>query len=280
MREVEGGRGMWVFVINLDRDRDRLTRMIAECDRVGLTFERFAAVDGRHLESDLRDQFFDGEELHEPAFTPGEIGVYASHLRIHRLLESRDGAYALVFEDDVAMADDLVPTIEAAVKAAGDWDIIRLSNATKSVFKPVAELGGGRELVKYWTIPNSAGAYLISRTGAIKFVDAYVKRTLPIDEDLRRPWQSGLVTFGVLPPPVTPDVLDRSTIDSMGRDRKLSARARFKDASRWSDIAPRFRHRYETFGPTAFAVALVRWLAASIVKQVAGRRAAAKLYRL
>lgn len=271
---------MWVFVINLDRDRERLTRMIAEGERVGLSFERFAAVDGNRLEADLREQFYDGDKLHEPAFTPGEIGVYASHLRILRLLEERTGEFALVLEDDVGLADDLISTIDAAIKVAGDWDIIRLSNASKSVFMPMAPLGSGRELVQYWTVPNSAGAYLISRTGAIKFANAYAKRTMPIDEDLRRPWQSGLVTYGVLPPPVTPDVLEKSTIDSMGRNRKLSARARFKQAGRWRDIVPQLRYRLETFGLIGFLHALMRSLAASVVKQVAGRKAAAKLYRL
>lgn len=280
MGEVEAGRGMWVFVINLDRDRDRLTRMIAECDRVGLAFERFAAVDGRHLEADLRDQFFDGNTQHEPAFTPGEIGCYASHLRLHRLLEDSDTEFALILEDDVQLSDDLVPTIEAAVSAVGDWDIIRLSNATKSVVQPIAPLGNGRELVRYWTVPNGTGAYLINRTGAIKFAESIEKRTLPVDEDMRRPWRFGLNTYGVLPPPVEPDVFGSSQIDTMGRDRKLSARARFKGAAPGRDAAAQFRYRLQQFGVRGYVRAHLRSLMASIVKRVRGRKAAAALYRL
>jgi glycosyl transferase family 25 len=163
---------------------------------------------------------------------------------------------------------------------AKDWDIIRLSNATKSVFKPVAQLGGARELVRYWTVPNNTGAYLISRTGAIKFANAFDRCTLPVDEALRRPWQSGIVTFGVLPHPVEPDVLEHSSIDSTGRDRKLSARARFKDAAPWRDAVSQFNYRLETFGALDFARGLAQSLAASAVKQIRGRKAAAKLYRL
>jgi glycosyl transferase family 25 len=271
---------MWVFVINLDRDRERLARMLGEAERVGISFERFVAVDGRHLEGELRDQFYLGAEPHEAAFTAGEIGCYASHLRIHRLLEDRTGEFALVLEDDVRLADDLAPTIRAAVESVPDWDIIRLSNATKSVVQPVAPLGNGRELVRYWTVPNGTGAYLISRTGAIKFAEAYARRTLPIDEDLRRPWRSGLVTYGVLPPPVDPDVLETSQIDSMGRDRKLPARARFKDASRGRDMIAQWRYRLATFGAWGSLRALTRSAAASVVKRLRGRQAAEKLYRL
>ena len=161
---------LWVFVINLDRDRDRLARMVVEAERVGILFERFAAVDGNHLEPDLRTQFFSCYGPHEPALTAGEIGCYASHLRIHRLL-AEFGQYALVLEDDVRLADDIGDVVRVAIERAPDWDIIRMSNATKSVVLPVLPLGGGRELVRYWTVPNGTGAYLISRSGAIKFVE-------------------------------------------------------------------------------------------------------------
>jgi glycosyl transferase, family 25 len=278
---VDGQRSrMWVFVINLDRDRERLERMLGEAQRVGISFERFVAVDGKHLDGELRDQFYAGDNPHESAFTAGEIGCYASHLRIHRLLEDRTGEFALVLEDDVRLADDLVPTIEAAVAIAPDWDIIRLSNSTKTVVQQVAPLGGGRELVRYWTVPNGTGAYLISRTGAIKFAEAYAARTLPIDEDLRRPWRSGLVTYGVLPPPVEPDVLKTSQIDSMGRDRKLSARARFKDAAPWRDVLPQLRYRLDTFGAAQSVRALAQSIAASVIKRLRGRKAAERFYRL
>jgi len=272
---------MWVFVINLDRDHDRLARMVAEAGRVGISFERSVAVDGNRLEADLRDQFFAGNVPYEPALTAGEIGCYASHLRIHRLLEGdKIGEPALILEDDVRLAGDLVATIEAAMSRAPGWDIIRLSNATKSIVLPVAPLGGGRELVRYWTVPNGSGAYVISRTGAIKFAEAYTKRTLPIDEDLRRPWRSGLNTYGILPAPVEPDVLDSSRIDSMGRNRRAPARYRFRDARRRADVLASYHYRFTTFGPINFCRALVRSLAASLVKRLKGRQAAQRLYRM
>jgi glycosyl transferase family 25 len=271
---------MWIFVINLDRDRDRLVRMISEAQRVGISFERFVAVDGKRLEDDLRDQFFSPEGPHEPSFTPGEIGCYASHLRIHRLLAEKDGECALVLEDDVRLDEDLVATLESAMARAPDWDIIRLSNAPKAVVLPVAPLPGGRDLVRYWTVPNGTGAYLISRSGAIKFTESYTRRTLPIDEDLRRPWRSGLNTYGVLPPPVEPDVIGFSQIDTMGRDRSVSARARFDAANRYRNLSGVFKHRLEVFGPVNFLRGLWRTCVVAAVKRLYGRKAAEKFYRL
>jgi glycosyl transferase family 25 len=272
---------MWIFVINLDRDRNRLARMLVEAQRVGISFERFVAVDGTRLEADLHDQFFSADGPYEPTFTAGEIGCYASHLRIHRLLEAdQTGEAALILEDDVRLADDLVETMETAMSCAPGWDIIRLSNPAKTVVLPVAPLGGERELVRYWTVPNGTGAYLISRTGAIKFAEAYTRRTLPIDEDLRRPWRSGLDTYGVLPPPVEADVLEPSRIDKMGRNRSLSARARFKDAAPYRDFLAANMYRLDVFGPLDFSRALVRSLVISAVKRLRGTVAAERLYRL
>jgi glycosyl transferase family 25 len=279
LEEPRRGGRMWVFVINLDRDRARLARMIAEAERVGISFERFAAVDGKNLGADLHDQFFSADGPHEPALTAGEIGCYASHLRIHKALAEL-GECALVLEDDVRLSDDIVDAIEAARDCSADWDIIRLSNETKSVVLPVGNILGSRELVRYWTVPNGTGAYLISRTGAIKFLESYERRTLPVDEDLRRPWNCDLNTYGILPPLVEPDVLDDSSIDSLGRDRRLPARDRFKDVRPFADAIAATGYRFKTFGPVHFVRGVLQSLAISVAKFVAGRRPARRFYRL
>lgn len=270
------------YVINLDKDRERLERMAAEAGRAGISFKRFAALDGEHLPDTLRAQFFSADgSPHAPALSPGEIGCYASHLSIHQLLladERQD--CALVLEDDVQLAADIVPTIDAVLRTLPRWDIVRLSNAPKAVVLPVAGLPNGREVVRYWTVPNGAGAYLISRTGAEKFLKAYTKRTLPIDEDLRRPWRNGLDTYGVVPPPVEPDVLGVSRIGSMGRPDGVPARRRFEQAAHKYDRFPAWVHRLRVFGPSAFFRALVRTPVAGVAKRIVGAAAAMPLLRL
>ncbi len=255
--------------------------MTCEAARIGLSFERLVAVDGERLDLPLRAQFFAGERRHEPALTAGEIGCYASHLLALQIVANDDtDDCALVFEDDVRLADDLPRVIDAARKRLGRWDIVRLSNAPKTVVLPLANLGGGRELVRYRTIPNSAAGYLISRTGARKFLDAYANRTLPIDEDFRRPWHSCLDTYGIVPPPVVPGACLTSTIDGMGRERRLAARVRFKDAAAHRDIVPAFRYRLKMFGALGFYRGLARSIAISIVKRTRGRSQSETMCRL
>ena len=102
------------------------------------------------------------------------------------------------------------------------WDIIRLSNPPKRAFLPMARLPGCCELVVYSRIPNNTGAYLMSRTGAQKFLGFSGLRHRAVDEDMRRPCNCALVTYGIVQPPIRSNIFD-SGIDAMG-DRNLSTR--------------------------------------------------------
>lgn len=272
---------MLTYVINLDRDTSRLAHMEAQTRRAGLEFERFSALDGARIPEHLRSQFFavDGTQ-HEPELTAGEIGCYASHLAVLKCVASDlNHPYALVLEDDVALSEDLLPLIASAAVCAQQWDIIRLCNPTKSVTLSVETLLN-RELVRYWTVPNSSAAYLISRTGAEKFLSAYEQRKLPIDEALRRPWRTGLNMLGILPPPVGTDACSTSSISSMGRPSTTAARHRFKDASPVRDILPGLNYRMKAFGPHAFCRALVREPLVAAVRRLFGREAAEPFLRV
>lgn len=227
-----------IVVINLDRDQARWAHISAQLDALGLRYERFAAIDGAAVPLELRG-YLDGDAL-----TRGEAGCYASHLAIcARVVSGALPSPVLVLEDDVGLPPDLPFLLRALLRALPEgWDIVRLSYPTKRVTQPLAQLGGGRELVRYSHVPVSTGAYLLSAAGAAKFL-APVLRDLPIDQDLRRVWAWALDTYGVTPPPVRNDVCEGSTIDAMG--------------ARWSkrrSAARRWRRAKETFARHARGV--------------------------
>ena len=70
-------------VINLDRDADRLAHMQREFTKLGLTFQRFPAVNGANLPEHLRVYFAPAESN---PLSAGETGCYASHLAICRAI--------------------------------------------------------------------------------------------------------------------------------------------------------------------------------------------------
>ena len=84
---------------------------------------------------------------------------------------------------------------------------------------PIATIGNGFELVRYSRIPNTTGGYVANRRFAKAFIAHRGIRHIMVDEEMRRPWKRGFVTYGIVPPPVTGNVLDQSSIDMQG-DRR------------------------------------------------------------
>ena len=200
-----------IIVINLDRDTQRMVHMRRELERAGVAYERFSALRCDDLPTDLARYFPVGVTL-----SAGEIGCYASHLAIMQRVARGDiAAPVLVLEDDVGLPADLAAGLEALIAVLpAQWDIVRLSYPTKLVTRPIATLGAGRQLVRYSRVPTTTGAYLISATGARKFLAARPRR-VPVDHDLRHIWDWKLDTYGVSPPLIAHEVLGSSSIDAL-----------------------------------------------------------------
>ncbi|MBN2224365.1 MAG: glycosyltransferase family 25 protein [Deltaproteobacteria bacterium] len=214
-----------IFVINLDRDPERLDYMRREFARVGLSFERLPGIYGTDLPLALQSYFCDSEGTVISPLRVGEIGCYASHLTAWNYIVDRDlTSGALVCEDDIKLPDAMPRLLERLIaQAPPGWDIIRLSSYTKKSISPVARLCGGYRLVRYWKISVLAGAYLISRSGAEKMLRPGL-RTNPIDVDISRPWLFGIDSYGVVPTPISQNT-EQSTIDTM-EDRQHARRNR------------------------------------------------------
>lgn len=236
-----------VILINLDRSTDRLARMQAEFERVGVSFERFPAVSGTDLPESVKPYFCDAAGKVVSPLRSGEIGCYASHLGVwQRIAAGHCGVAALVCEDDVGLPDDLIPLLARLLKAApSGWDVIRLSSNTRRPVAAVAPLGAGRNLVRYWRGPPLSGAYLVSRAGASKLLQPKL-RHLPVDEDLARPWLFDLDAYGVLPAPVAQEHVFASMIEAEGgREHALGQRTR---RARKSEHFNRHAYNMRTMG--------------------------------
>jgi len=160
-----------VFVINLDRNPDRLNHCVEQFSACGLTFERVAAVDGKMLS----DEFVDGIKLdeHWPKPSKAEFGCFMSH-RIcwQNLLDSGED-FAAIFEDDVYLSNDAHRLISNS-----DWipkyvSILKIETFnTKTYFDRWYKCNVlGRNLLKTKSFQPGTGGYIISRELARKFLN-------------------------------------------------------------------------------------------------------------
>lgn len=113
---------MKAFLINLDRDVDRLAAADAQLKRLGIAYERVPAVSGKDLSRDeirrnvarTRARWANGS-----MYTPGQIGCWFSHTNVYRRMVADNIPAALVLEDDVVLSED-APRVVAFVEAAID----------------------------------------------------------------------------------------------------------------------------------------------------------------
>lgn len=268
--------GFDAWLINLDRDADRLAHMTAQCAGAGVVFTRFPAL-GPDLNDDLRPFFYDGAGRPHAPLRSGEIGCYGSHLAIMaKVVEA--GRPGLVMEDDLRLSPAFARIGELIDAAPADWGLLRLSNAAKSPCRQVGATPDG-PIVDYWRVPNNCGAYLVSPEGALRFLAAYPKRMRPIDEDMRREWEHGCPSYGPLNPPAVSNIFD-SSIDAMDTRGDAPARARFTAAPQSLGAVPKWRWCLRRWGAAGCAHAVIRSMVLSLHKRLTGRRVDPAAYLL
>ena len=267
-----------IFLINLDEDTDRLSKMVEQLASLGLTFERIPAFRGSALPGWLKTQFFGDDGQHLSAQTPGEVGCYASHLAVcRRIVDEGIEGPVLVLEDDAELGKDFLEVLDQIARLPGDWEMVRLSSSPRSAYVPVVRLTSDHDLVRYWTLPSNTAGYLINREGAAKLQISSEKRLRPIDRDLRRFWETKLSTYGLVPPAIGQRA-ERSSIDRVsGRSRgTIRKRFRMSHSDRWARIGA----AVQMHGLRTSARCVLANMAADVFKLLGAKERAARMYRV
>jgi glycosyl transferase, family 25 len=195
-----------VYLINLPRDRERGELMQQQIAALGLSTRRVDAVLGRDLSPAQREQLYsptlNHARFHKP-MSAGEIGCYASHLRVWQTMASDEASFALVLEDDVLLGRDLPDLLAAVAALPATWDMIKLIGRDRERVWRRWPLLAHSDLVRYRRAPSLTGAYLLSRAGARKLAGARQPFFRPVDVDLRFWWETDLRLYGLQPYPVS-----------------------------------------------------------------------------
>ena len=106
---------MKTFVVNLDKDRNRLAFVSDQLERLALPFERFSAVYGRSLSpEEMRRSFRPIRSFiaMKKRMSRAEIGVALSHIGCCRRMVEEKTPFALILEDDVVFDERFPATLE------------------------------------------------------------------------------------------------------------------------------------------------------------------------
>lgn len=122
--------------------------------------------------------------IKKDGYLTGEDACARGHLSIYESLLDTAEDWAIVVEDDVELAEGFINSAKHCIEHCPDADVILLNNASdyRDAYEP-QDLGS---YCSYVNCPSwGTTAYLISRSGAIKMIEAQAKDLKVADS----PWR-------------------------------------------------------------------------------------------
>ncbi len=192
-----------IFVINLDRDVERMTSLAGSLQALGLPYQRIPAVLGKQVTDweKLVDADLYGARNRLPMPRAGEVGCYISHLKAMEEFLRSDAPWCVILEDDVEVRPECVEVL-AALGQQDDWDLVKLFCFHSGMPVRKRALTASHHLVVHLTRTTSSAAYAINRKAAATLLRSMRPITEQVDHALERPWETGLRVRGVRPLPV------------------------------------------------------------------------------
>lgn len=196
-------------VINLNRSAERRRLMASRLGQLGIPFEFWDATDGNTLSQGEMSAVYSetesfaniGRGLHR-----NEIGCTLSHVDIWKALVASSDDEILVLEDDIEIADDLVPLL----KRRNEWippgaRVVYFAHHVakeKNLIAIDVPAKSKRFLCEFEGPVMSCSAYLLRREGAINLLRHWKPIRMATDDLLGRAQFTGGGIYGVVPKPV------------------------------------------------------------------------------
>ena len=192
-----------IYVINLDRDVERMASLAGSLRGLNLTYVRVSAVLGKEVPDweKLVDVKLYGARNRLPMPRPGEVGCYLSHLKAMEEFLRTDAPWCVILEDDVEVRPECVEVL-AALGQKDDWDLVKLFCFHAGLPVRKRALTPTHHLVVHLTRTTSSAAYAVNRRAAETLLKSMRPITEQVDHALERPWETGLRVRGVRPLPV------------------------------------------------------------------------------
>jgi glycosyl transferase family 25 len=155
-----------LYVINLDRAPERLTRISDLLGALGVSFERVPAVDGKLLPPPP-DKVPDDAHL----MTRSEIALIKSHRKCWDLFEESGENACVVLEDDVHFGAGFADFVAGDPPFPAGFDLIKIETTPFKVWVDAHRphpLSGGRKWLRLASPHMGAAGYVLSRSALSK----------------------------------------------------------------------------------------------------------------
>ena len=209
---------MKVFIINMACNIERFVKCSKQLDAVGVEYERFAAIEGKSLQPEEINKYYNdknAQRLLGKSMSRGEIGCVLSHIGIYKQMIAQKLPFALILEDDAYALPPLKDILEVYEKTMDpDKAIITFLGEGAPVMGHVERIYLPFSVYSLGKVNGGfrAHAYIISLKAAKKILDFALPIETPIDH-WSRFYSYGIVDLYTLEPLcVGLDCSDESTI--------------------------------------------------------------------
>lgn len=173
------------FLINLDKDRDRLDWVAGQLHRARIALHRVPGVLGKDLPDAVRARH---SAAGKAALSPPEIGCIESHILAAKTLLDTDLPHGLILEDDVHVASGAAALIGKLVPHLEAFPIIKLEATPMGIDVETRCITvGSCRLFALKSSQLGTAAYLVSRRGAEIIAARLANTPLPADIALFTP---------------------------------------------------------------------------------------------
>lgn len=161
------------YLINLDKDSERLSFVQSNFKKINIELERIPAVDGRTFSEQDYQAFLKDRPRNNKSWMRGQMGCFLSHYTAWQKIAQGDQRFYAVFEDDIHISDDLKNILADDSWIPDNVDIIRLETSTNRVRLTSAPILTHANRKAYGVKSTSwcTGGYIISRKTAEQLVN-------------------------------------------------------------------------------------------------------------
>lgn len=185
---------MRIFCVNLDRSTERWDSIDRQASHLGLTIERFSAVDGATL-----------DPLPDFPIAPGAIGCFLSHRGIWQVIKEGQDEYALIIEDDALLSSSLPAFLQDTSWIPKDADLMHLgSSDPRCRIAGISRPAKGRRIYRCVACTGTEG-YIISKRCAEALLREMVSVDREFDQVLFNGGRPDLKTYKIFPALCTQD---------------------------------------------------------------------------
>lgn len=163
---------MKIFLINLDRNQERLSRMEALIGDMDLEYERISAVDGTILSASDRALWTSRRPDGNFYLSHSEVGCYLSHRAAWTRIAALENDYGLVLEDDVHFSADSAAFLKRNEWIPADADIVKIETVfwRTLVGTRQTDIGHGHALARLYGQHFGMAGYIVSPACARKLL--------------------------------------------------------------------------------------------------------------